>query len=220
MIRSFLCSILVLLISLADAQDLKETYGKSHSQILAMGYSKWYDHFTANAGETTYGMSRASYFYAESLKWRNQTLEKKQPVRLRTQIATLRSQFDKFGTASISVYRALSGGGTLWQLTYASDSMNREETIYALLGGKVKPSKPQVVSNVSKEISSLKVAVAKSPSSTWTTEFPKADTQKRLAEIDASWKQILAIAKTMDRRKSDHILSYCVSAIRDYGMQG
>lgn len=211
---------LTLLISLALAQDLKETHGKTHSQILAMGYDKWYDFYTSKEGETTQGMARAGYTFAESLKWRNLQLEAKKPAKFRAQIKTLRNQFDKLGTASISIYRALSGGGTLWQLTYSTDAMNQEETLYALLGGKVKPSKAQVISNVTKEIAALKSAIGKSPDSTWSTEFPKAEINKFLADIDSSWKQILAIAKTLDRPKSDHILSYCISAIKDYGEQG
>lgn len=210
---------LTLLTSLAVAQDLKETHGKTHAQILAMGYDKWYDFYTGKEGETTQGMSRASYTFAESLKWRNLRLEAKKPAKFRSQIKTLRIQFDKLGTASISVHRALTGGGTLWQLTYSSDAMNQEETLYALLGGKVKPSKPQVVSNVTKAIAALRAAV-NSPEPTWSNEFPKAETKKYLADIDSAWKQILAIAKTLDRAKSDHILSYCVSAIKDYGEQG
>lgn len=208
-----------LLFSFAVAQDLKETHGKTHSQILAMGYDKWYDFYTGKEGETTQGMARAGYTFAESLKWRNLQLEAKKPAKFRAQIKTLRTQFDKLGTASISIYRALSGGGTLWQLTYSTDAMNQEETLYALLGGKVKPSKPQVVSKVTKEIAALKAAV-KSPDPTWSHEFPRAETNKYLADIDSSWKQILAIAKTLDRPKSDHILAYCVSAIKDYGEQG
>lgn len=210
---------LTLLISLAVAQDLKETHGKTHAQILAMGYDKWYDFYTGKEGETTQGMARAGYTFAESLKWRNFQLEAKKSAKFRAQVKTLRTQFDKLGTASISTHRALTGGGTLWQLTYSSDAVNREETIYALLGGKVKPSKPQVVSSVTKEIAALKAAV-KSPEPTWSNEFPKAETIEYVADLESAWKQILAIAKTLDRAKSDIILSYCISAIKDYGEQG
>jgi len=47
--RALLC--ILITVSMAQAQDIKETYGKTNSQILAMGYDKWYDYYTSKAGE-------------------------------------------------------------------------------------------------------------------------------------------------------------------------
>ncbi len=202
--------ILVLAVSAAMAQDLKETYGKTNAQILAMGYDKWYAFFTGKEGETTQGMARSGYFYAEALAWRNKGLMTKLSATVRGRYQKLETSLKSFGLSVIEVQRALSGGGTLWQLTHSTDAVDVQETMYALLSGKAKPSKPMVVSQVKKELDALGKEVDSAPETTWQYEFKKPAAQADWKKAVAAYGQIVALAKGLDRKKSDHTLSYCL----------
>jgi hypothetical protein len=215
--RALLCFLAA--IGIAQAQDLKETYGKTNAQILAMGYDKWYDFFTSKAGETTQGMAQTGYKYAAALRWRNNGLEAKLPAARRKTISRLRTAIDDFGTSVIQVERALNGGGTLWFITFSSNAMDVEQTIYGLVGGKVKPAKPIVVSMVTKELATLESEFKAASPDAWKFEFRKEDTAKRLATAKKSFEIIVNIAKTLDRAKSDLLLTYCRDAIVNSKMQ-
>lgn len=205
--RAILC--LIALLGIAAAQDVKETYGKTNAQILAMGYDKWYDYYTSKAGESTQGMAYAGYTYAEALRWRNKGLESKLPPANRKAMARLRLAIDDFGTSVIQVQRALNGGGTMWFLNFAANAMDVEETMYGLISGKAKPVKPMVVSMVTKELAALDATLKAAPADTWKFEFTKEDTAQRMAKAKKSFDIVVNIAKTLKRTSSDLLLTYC-----------
>lgn len=210
-LKSFvaICALLVVGSS-ALAQDLKETHGKTNAQILAMGYGKWYAFYTGKEGETTQGMARSGYFFADALAWRNRGLLAKQSKTTQTKFKRLESLLKTFGMSVIEVNRALNGGGTLWQLTASSDGIAVQETMYALIAGKSKTAKPMVVSMVQKELVSLKKAVDSAPESTWQYEFTKEATLADVKVATTTYESIVALAKGLDRKKSDHTLAYCL----------
>lgn len=102
----------------------------------------------------------------------------------------------------------------MWLLTYATDAMDQEKTLYALLNGKAKPAKAKVVSDVTKEIDSLSKAIATAPESTWREPSSKANANRQLKIVQVAWQDILAIAKKLDRKKSDRVLAYCATVLQ------
>lgn len=204
--------------SVAVCQDLKETYGKTNAQILSMGYDKWYAFFTGKEGEHTQGMARSGYFYADALAWRNRGLLARQPSASRSRLIKTEKALKSFGSSVIEVQRALSGGGTLWQLTRSSDAVDVQETVYALLGGKSKAAKRMMVSMAKKELDALAKDLSSSPESTWQFEFTKSAAQKDLKMATASFNELVSLAKGLSRSNSDHVLGYCLRVMSNAQM--
>ncbi|MBC8064862.1 MAG: hypothetical protein H7Y17_08535 [Chlorobia bacterium] len=215
-----LIGVTLVLVSAALSQNPEDTHGKTHTQILAMGFDKWYDFYTGKEGETTQGMAQAGYKYASSLKWRNDALIKNLRPADQKPVLRLRTHLDEFGTSTIQVFRALNGGGTIWQLTFSSNAMEVEETIYGLLVGTKTAPKPMVVSAVSKEIALLERSFKSAPASSWDYGISKTDTAKQLARAKLTFQEIVKIAKAYDRRKSDRILGYCRDVLVNSKMDG
>jgi hypothetical protein len=214
------CLALIGLLGACAAQDLKDTYGKTNTQILAMGYDKWYAFYTEKAGETTQGMAGANYRYATAIEWRNKGLLSNLPAIRRKSYERLAKAMDDFGTSVIHVERVLNGGGTLFQITFSSNAIDLQQTLYGLLVGKVKPAPPRVVSDVRKELTALEASFQKAPADTWKYEYKREDTAKYVKKAKDSFNQILSEAKALTRKQSDLILEYCRSAIVDSRMEG
>ena len=196
----------------AAGQDLKETHGKANAQIPAMGYEKWYDFYTGKEGETTYGMSRANYFYASALKWSNDRAATKLSSALQAQIRTLRPLFVKLNETTLRIGRAFSGGGTMWTLIGSSQDVTLEETVQALVKGS-KSKAPMVVSKVEREMDVLQKEISSHEETEWNKEFKRSDVLKWLDECRSLFRRVVAVAKKLNRSRSDHVLAFCLDCI-------
>ncbi len=114
------------------------TFGKTNSQILAMGREKWFDFYTSKAGQSTLGMADAERYYGLALAERNNVLLRKQSKNRQTLLSSVRKRSGELGERMVLVGMAYSGGGTMWTPVLAGIKADSEELLYALLkGGKL-----------------------------------------------------------------------------------
>ena len=189
------------------AQDLTATHGKNDSEILAMGYDKWYKFYTGKEGESTAGMSLATTLYAESMGRRNDNLMRKTSAATQAQLKSLRSLLNKFGDAMTGAASAHSGGGTIWNLSYANVPYDTETVLWGMLGGKVPKSPAMKVSDSKNAFAKTKAALSKK------SEFEGRDEdwqtlQTNLKSAEGLMNQIIGIAGKTPRSHSDWILSF------------
>lgn len=213
--RAALLVLIALVASLCHGQDLKETHGKTNAQILAMGYDKWYGFYTRIEGESTLGMSSAAILYAGALAWRNDEIIAKQGPVKQSQSKRLRELFDKFSDDMNDVGRALTGGGTIWTTIGASAQVDVEETLYALLGGRMKAAPALFTSKVNKELDLLGKDVDAMDESLVPAGFKKSDVIAQVAHAKDLFKEIVKFAKYRSRADSDRILSFCLGRVKD-----
>jgi hypothetical protein len=123
----------------AEPFDLRESYGKTPAQIVAMGFDKWYDFYIKKVGsETTMSMSYSSMIYGDALGRVNDSRLAKLPVERRKMILGMRQPMIDYRNACIEIGRSRSGGGTLWNLVGASTWMETEEVVARLIDPKKK----------------------------------------------------------------------------------
>ena len=128
----------LILSALFQAQIPADTYGKTESQILAMGPQKWYDFFTAKAGESTYAMSNAYGIYGDIAAKRNDRLFAVNTSHTR-QIKKVGKAVVEFGSDMVALGSAITGGGTMWGPIGLSSYAEAQDVIYSLL----RPPKPK-----------------------------------------------------------------------------
>lgn len=213
--KKLLVAFLATLAVCSFGQDLKETHGKTNAQILAMGYDKWYAFYTKLEGESTAGMSQASWKYSEALAWRNDGLIKKLPIEGRIRMSSLRIHLVRFEEKVLQAGMGLTGGGTIWHVIGAGARVSLEETLYGVLGGKVKAAPAMIVSKVTKAMDALVKDVANSKPGEFYPEFKKAETLKLCQEAKAILKGIVGLAAKLDRKGSDRVLQFCLDRIGD-----
>lgn len=189
------------------AQDLTQTHGKKDSEILAMGYDKWYKFYTGKEGESTAGMCLATTLYAESMARRNDNLMRKASTGSKAQLLSLRSLLNKFGETMTNCGYAHSGGGTIWNLSYANVPYNTETVLWGMLGGGVPKAKAMKVSDARNALAKTKAMMSKK------SEFDGRDEdwkmlQDNLKSADSLMNQTISIASKTPRSHSDLILSF------------
>lgn len=164
-------ALLALTLTLCAAQvegnlyDPQENYGKSASQVVAMGFDKWYEFFVDKAGsETTLSMSGASYSFGCALHDVNNSRLGSLPAERSRIIQSLRPHMVKFRDDGVLVGMGLSGGGSLWTVIGAATLMDVEETVEFLIRHDEKKPKSRTQADVWKMLSEIekKIEVGKS----------------------------------------------------------
>ena len=109
-------------------------YGKSHADALKLGEQGWMDFVsTQRDGNSTHGMARAMYFFAEAARGRNDRLIAKLSKTRRAAIKLARATVMKAGGALVNADRIASGGGTIFTTFFPARDVEVEQTFYALL---------------------------------------------------------------------------------------
>lgn len=183
-------------------QNLQETYGKTHAQILAMGRSKWNNFYTEKSGgATTVSMSDAESLYANALGWRNDRFGK-------AKIGRLRTLLDSVVVNASDVGSAVTGGGTMWTIIRSSLSADGEETLYMVLSGKSSTPK-HVVSDVEKSYTKLSRNLQNSESTAAVKKMGRDSLKELRKDLDG----IIAEAARRPRKASDALLDFCIRAM-------
>lgn len=184
------------------SQDLKETYGKTNAQILAMGRSGWIDFYTGReGGATTMAMAGAESLYGDALGWRNDKFGK-------AKIGKLRVLLQATARDSCEVGTAVTGGGTMWNIIGASLMTDGEETLYSVLSGKGTGPK-HVVSDMEKAFTRLKKDLQDSDS---TPEMKKMG-RDSVVLLRKDLNRVIEEAARRPRRQSDALLEFCIKAM-------
>lgn len=204
--------LLAAITTMASAQNL----GKTDAQIIAMGIDKWQDFYTKKQGYSTADMCQANDVYGQAVKRRNNRLLQDQlDGDFKLKIEKLRSLLNTYGSTSIDIAYTRTGGGTMWNPVYAAVLAEGEETIYKILSDTAKPSRHRVVSDVTKQIDLAQQAVDKPAKNPGAEDWmrPK-EAYPALKLLRKTYIEIAAIAKTMSRKDSDHLLNFCLSYAR------
>lgn len=121
----------VALLAQSNGEEPDFRFGHTSTQIIAMGYDSWYKlfHERLGDGESTMSMTRCSYVYADALKDVNRTAQSKLSRARSGEVEALRKALNGFVTASMRSESELAGGGTMYQLFFASGAVEVEEAI-------------------------------------------------------------------------------------------
>lgn len=200
---------LVLVCSAAFAQNL----GKTDAQIIAMGMNGWQDFYTKKVGYSTADSCNANTLFGEAVARRNdKLLADNLDGDFTAKVRKLRKLLNTYTSSAVDVGYVRSGGGTMWNPVYAGTLGEGELTLYAILSDRVKPTSHHVVSDVSKKLDSIEKSLNKMKADKSSAEWAKPeDAFKALKVMRSNYAGIVAIAKTMSRKDSDHLLSFCLS---------
>ncbi|HVT11499.1 MAG TPA: hypothetical protein VHE55_04470 [Fimbriimonadaceae bacterium] len=210
--RAALLLLFALFTCLAGAQDAVDTHGKSEAQILQMGMDKWIDFYTSKEGTSTASMTEAAGFYGDVAQRRNDRLIKSMRDRKRAKtILDLRKLMSDLASSSVDIAYAEAGGGTMYNMMWASVGGVTEDALYALVTGKGPKPKSRVVSDVRKELAKIGREIEAMHADKDNAEFFKyGDAKKALAKMSRDYDRLIAIAKHLSRTDSDRILGFCL----------
>ncbi|CAN5671775.1 hypothetical protein BH11ARM2_BH11ARM2_01010 [soil metagenome] len=209
--RRSLVALCFLSVALAQAQNLQETHGKTHAQMLGMGYEAWTKFYIGKEGESTVGMTNAAGLYADALNARNRRLMARLKLTEKVRFTRIHKDLNDFTVNATSLGACLTGGGTMWN-PIGADMMVRSETaLYQLLAGLTSKAPARVVSDVTKEIAALTANVARTkPEGNWV-----AVARDSATDLNKAFAGIVANAKTLPRKDSDLLLQFCLQTIKD-----
>lgn len=186
------------------AEEFPQKFGKTNAEILAMGVDQWLE---LHGGGTS-SQWEALAAYRSALRWRNDHLAARVSPGLRRRVDALRPLLARFAEDLHSISSYLAGGGTIWIEVEGRALVDSEETLYALLGGKVEPARPLVVSAVTKELDALEKAIADASGDDSSPRADRPSALAALASIRATFDRSVKITATFDRQGSDRILAF------------
>lgn len=194
---------------LASAQA-ENTYGKTESQILAMGPDRWSAFYESKTSDSTADMAKGAQIFGDIARRRNDGLVKTASPTLRNRVLKLRTLMNDYAGAAIDLGYNFDGGGTIWVPISAGIETDIERVLHAILGGTEKKANDIMVSAVNSQLNELEGVIVKTHAdSTAAGYFKYGDAKKSLATMRVDWRRILSIAKGLDRADSDRVLGFC-----------
>lgn len=110
------------------------TLGKTCKEVVLMGRDRWFEHFTAEVGETTLDMTTAERTFGLCRRTINdERLRSSRANVSKELVQQLRKELDAAGESGGMVGMSLSGGGTLWNLIFSGVIADTEEVVDALI---------------------------------------------------------------------------------------
>lgn len=205
---------IVLLVStLGFAQSAPRTFGKTDAEILKMGYAGWMEFHGKRAGETTTDLVEGTDVYRRVLERRNNRLIAKLAPSKGAEMRRLRQRALDYSLSLNEVAYLESGGGTMFRLSGASLTVETEEMLYALLGGKAEPAPRRVVSDVTKALDGVDRLIQAVSKEKDRTPLEMQNMREALARARSAWSDIRRLAAKQNRADSDRILQFCFSAV-------
>lgn len=115
--RLFLFALLSPLLLAQDYTD-QDRYGKTESEVLAMGHSKWAEWFTdsSRAGESTFGMADAERIYCVARTKKNREIIASLPDLEKAHFEKVVTLMANLNKSAVFVGRGFTGGGSLWTI--------------------------------------------------------------------------------------------------------
>jgi len=190
--------------------------GMTDRQILALGQQGFVGKYSVKFGSSTADMVDAFEIYADAVKRLNDKVFVMSSADTRKVVGSLRVRLGRFRNELCDVGRALTGGGTMWNITYSETRADVEEAL-AIKSGVIKKTPPRrVVSDVMKAFDRLaKEARARREDVENMKESGggMAEIERSLKLARAEFGEIVKLAAKLPRRESDAILEFCVGAI-------
>jgi hypothetical protein len=193
------------------AGDGPRRFGKTDTQILAMGREKWGDFHAGKAGHSTAAMNEGQAAWREVCRRRNDRLAAAARRDLRGRVTALRPLLVRFTDDMMAAGSYITGGGTIWSTIHSAALADSEEVLHAILGGKEPAAKPTTSGEVLRAWTQLQQAVKKA-------DFPERGEARRGAERAVTrsretFRLIVAQCKGLSRRSSDQVLAFCLRQI-------
>lgn len=180
-----------------------------------MGFNRWYSFYTKLEGETTVGMSGALVLYANAVADQTDHELKRLGPKALARGKRIRALLYKYMRAGVDVGTSFTGGGTIWQLNGASYAMDLEKAVAKLTTPSPKGAS-RVVSDVTKQFPLLRKRLNASEAG----DSYRAGGLESLKQMEATFSEIAAEAKSLTRKQSDAILDYCRDLAMDLEKQG
>jgi len=189
--------------------------GLSDKQIVALGQQAFVDKFSEKFGSSTMAMVDGFEVYASVVKGMNDKVFLKKPAATLKTVGSLRTRLARFRTEMCDIGRTVTGGGTLWNITYSETRADVEDTLAIWTGVRSVKPKARVVSDGTKSLDRI-AALAK--------EYEQSIEELKesgggIAEVNSSlrlaraeYSEIVKLAAKLPRRESDAILGFCVDA--------
>lgn len=128
---------LVIAATLGGGQQFtsEDRYGKTIDEVIAMGHTKWHDWYTdeSRGGGSTAGESFAEMIYADCLKFKNESWLKLVRSPTAALLVSIDPLFEAALIDAVEAGKALTGGGTMWNIIGASAQVSRQETVRDLI---------------------------------------------------------------------------------------
>lgn len=194
----------------------EDLIGKSESQVLAMGYTKWMELHGKTHGESTAALSGGSMIYAQCLRNRNDALASKSATQ-KARIDKLRPLMKDFTDQVFHVGYYYSGGGTMWNIFWSGGRVTEEETLYAILTGKGPTVPARVVSDGTGKLDVLSASLTARKAD---IEMYESEVNTYASAVDAlkkareTYAKMMDVAKSLDRKSSDRLIEFCISRTR------
>lgn len=134
------CLALVLLQPI-ETPSPSDRLGLTWTQIAAMTSAAWFDRYTARHGDSTMAMVQAQAVYGWAVERENNHAASRLSAPRKAALTALRRSAREFRFGCALCGRALSGGGTMWNLVDGGVPTAVEETIRSILRGRKSAAK-------------------------------------------------------------------------------
>jgi hypothetical protein len=126
---------LILGVVLTQEYTLEDRFGKSVDDVLKMGRDAWHEWYTdsSRAGGSTAGESFAQMIFADCLRVKNESHLAVAKGPKEAKIRELEPFFKRTVDNCTDVGRALTGGGTMWNIIHAGCTADNRETVRDLI---------------------------------------------------------------------------------------
>lgn len=189
--------------------------GLTDRQILALGQEAFVNKFTDKFGGSTMAMVDGFEIYGQAVKSMNdQVFLKSSASRLKT-IGSLRTRMTRFRTEMCDIGRTVTGGGTLWNITYSETRADVEETLAIFSGVLQVQPRNRVVSDVTKALDRIGVLAKEHEEGIELVKesgggIHEVNTSLKLARTE--YAELVKLAAKLPRRESDAVLGFCLDA--------
>jgi hypothetical protein len=133
-------SVLPLIVGFALQWNKGAHLGKTPEQIVAMGRTKWTQLYQKKKGISTADMCDGQNKFGEALENLNNRALKRIDPSKRKWLESVRKEMSTYASNSITCASNLTGGGTIWNISYASIRADVEELISDCITKKPMPT--------------------------------------------------------------------------------
>jgi hypothetical protein len=147
----------------------------------------------------------------------NDAVFKKKSAGTRATVKSLRTRLANFRNEMCDIGSAVTGGGTLWNITYAESTADVEDMFTLWTGVRNTKPKARVVSDVTKAMLVVENKAKEIADSINELSFSGGgmkEVNSSLKAARAEFAEIVKLAAKRSRRESDAVLGYCVDAVQ------
>lgn len=191
-------------------------FGKSPSQVVAMGRTKWMDFYTEKSGSSsTYAMAEGMTLYGKAQQNLNNIKIVKLSKSKQKWYGNIRAKLTQFVVDSNKIGEAITGGGTIWTNINSAILADVEDLVAQSLGKTI--TSPVMKATVTSALQDLTKAVntgeADIDLSKASSGHSAADCRKIISSLRAQVTNLRPLIKTAPKGLSALIDSFLIKTI-------